>query len=404
MPAADHPSSHSPWTRRELLAWTTERFAQVGIDSPRADAQHLLAHAIGCSRIDLLVDSDRVVDNEHRDRFREFVRRRLAREPVAYIEGIRGFHALDLDLHVDARVLVPRPETEHLVDWLLERVDAFAAGHDQSLADDRDDTTETVVVLDDDPVTELDDASDPVETVVVLDDEPFDPTGLGDTVVVFDDEAPLHPSDLQDIEAPPALDERSATSASPPSSADPGPISATPVTVLDVGTGSGAIALAIKHARPTWTITACDVSPDALAVARHNAKRARLDVAFVDSDLLDDVTVPPGGFVAIAANLPYIPHDDLDQLQPEVARHEPRLALDGGPDGLDVVRRLVDAVRRRRALCPGGWILLEIGIEQAHATAQALRERGFVDVETRRDLAGIERVVAGRRPLQRRDA
>ncbi|KIG15681.1 Protein-N(5)-glutamine methyltransferase PrmC, methylates polypeptide chain release factors RF1 and RF2 [Enhygromyxa salina] len=108
------------WTVRELLTWTSERFASLGIPDARVDAEHLLAHALGCARIELYVQHDRLLDESDRAGFRELVRRRLAREPVAYIEGTRGFHALDLDLAVDRRALIPRPETEHLVDWLLE--------------------------------------------------------------------------------------------------------------------------------------------------------------------------------------------------------------------------------------------------------------------------------------------
>ncbi|MCA9658373.1 MAG: CapA family protein, partial [Myxococcales bacterium] len=110
------------WTVGELLSWTTDRFRQVGIDEARVDAEHLLALALGCKRFDLYVQHARLLGEAERAPFRELVKRRLAREPVAYIAGTRGFHALDLDLAVDRRVLIPRPETEHLVDWLLEEL------------------------------------------------------------------------------------------------------------------------------------------------------------------------------------------------------------------------------------------------------------------------------------------
>lgn len=284
------------WTIAELLEWTRTKFAQVGIEEAKTDAEHLLAHALGCSRLDLFVQHDRLLDEEERAGFREFVRRRLAREPVAYIKGERGFHALDLDLHVDPRVLIPRPETEHLVDWLLESV-----------------------------------------------------------------------------RPPPAP----------------------PTHVIDVGTGSGAIALAIKRARPDLMVTGVDVSPDALAVARDNAQRNGLDVAFEVSDLLAGIEAPAGGWNVVAANLPYIPTADLDGLQPEVREFEPLSALDGGASGLDPIERLVEQCRVGK-LAPRGLLLLEVGIGQAQGVAESLERAGFVDVGVRADLAGIDRVVRAR--------
>jgi release factor glutamine methyltransferase len=295
------------WTVRELLAWTAERFAGLGIDDARVDAERLLARALGCSRIQLYVQHDRLLDDDERTGFRELVRRRLAREPVAYIEGSKGFHALDLELVVDRRVLIPRPETEHLVDWLLE-------------------------------------------------------------------------------------------SLRPP----PAPL----MNVLDVGTGSGAIALAVAKARHEVHVTAVDASPDALEVARQNVERFELGegvelgerVTLLVSNLLDAVEIPSGGFDAIAANLPYIPSAELRTLAPEVRDWEPRAALDGGPDGLAVIRRLIAVVRERRALAPGGRLLLEVGIGQAETVEGLLRAAGFDDVGSRSDYARIPRVVAGTWP------
>ncbi|PRQ08498.1 peptide chain release factor N(5)-glutamine methyltransferase [Enhygromyxa salina] len=294
-------SRRARWTVRELLTWTSERFADLGIPDPRVDAEHLLAHALGCARIDLYVQHDRLLDETDRAGFRELVRRRLAREPVAYIEGTRGFHALDLDLAVDRRALIPRPETEHLVDWLLE-------------------------------------------------------------------------------------------SLRPP----PAPL----MHILDVGTGSGAIALAVAKARYEVNATAVDISTQALELAQHNVERLGLEdrVSCVVSDLLDAVTVPKPGFDAIAANLPYIPTADLDGLEPEVHIWEPRSALDGGPDGLTFVRRLIRAVVERSALIPGGRLLLEIGIGQAAQVEALLHDAGFSDVQSRSDYARIPRVVSGARP------
>lgn len=287
------------WTVRELLSWTTEKFAELGIDEARIDAEHLLAHALACTRVDLYLQHDRLLDEDDRAGFRELVRRRMAREPVAYIEGTRGFHALDLDLAVDRRVLIPRPETEHLVDWLLET---------------------------------------------------------------------LRPA--------------------------PAPL----MQVLDVGTGSGAIALAVAKARYEVHVTAVDASPEALAVAKANVERLGLaeQVTLARADLLDGVDDPPEGWAAIAANLPYIPSADIDGLDPEVRLHEPRSALDGGPDGLDLVRRLVDQVVARQCLAPGAWLLLEIGVGQAATVEALLRAAGFAEVATRSDYSRIPRIVSGR--------
>jgi release factor glutamine methyltransferase len=288
----------SRWTVAELLNWTKERFEKAGIDSPRVDAEHLLAHALGCTRMELYTQHDRLLAPEDRGDFRDYVKRRLAREPVAYIEGARGFHALDLDLSVDRRVLIPRPDTEHLVDWVLE-----------------------------------------------------------------------------DWPPPPAP----------------------PLPIIDVGTGSGAIALAIKKARPEALVHACDLSTDALDVARANASQHALEVEFHHSDLLDSVPKAPGGWRVVAANLPYIPAVELDSLMPEVRQYEPLSALDGGDDGLDLVRRLIDQCAPAQGrMSPRGAIYLEIGIHQAETTAELLRAAGYADVDIRDDYGGIGRVVRGR--------
>ncbi len=275
-----------------MLGWTQQRFDEVGIDAPRVDAEYLLAFALECSRMSLYVEHDKVVNTAERARFRELVRRRLAREPVAYIEGKRGFHALDLELHVDRRVLIPRPETEHLVDWVLDEID---------------------------------------------------PTG----------------------------------------------------TVLDIGTGSGAIALALARARPELEVVACDVSEGAVEVARANAERLELAVEVLHSDLLASVPRPEGGWATIVSNPPYIREPDWRELAPEVQQFEPRLALVGGEDGLDVIRRLlVEAVD---ALASGGRLYLEVGYDQGESVPALLAEHGLVEIEVRKDFASHPRIVRGRR-------
>ncbi|HVR64111.1 MAG TPA: peptide chain release factor N(5)-glutamine methyltransferase, partial [Polyangia bacterium] len=259
--------------------------------------------ALGLDRVQLYVQHDRPLLPDELAALRELVKRRQGGESVAYIMGRKEFFGLSFA--VDARVLVPRPDTETLVDealvYLRERLTR--------------------------PATE-------------------------------------------------------STSERPP------------LKVADVGTGSGAIAVAIaRHARGTW-VAATDVSADALAVARDNAARNGVAVAFYEGDL-DQALGPLAPLDLIVANLPYIPTAVLSSLPPEV-RAEPALALDGGPDGLALVRRLVAAAPA--LLGPGGALALEIGAGQADDAAALMQAAGFVDIRRRRDLAEIDRVVSGRQP------
>ncbi len=286
-----------------MLRWTTSRFSQRGLTSPRLDAEVLAAHALSISRVQLYVQFDRPLEAAELAGMRELVRRRQGGESVAYITGKKEFFGIDLE--VDARVLVPRPDTETLVDEALARLAAVGDA----------------------------------------------PGGLGD----------------------------------PPRA----------VRLADVGTGSGAVAIAIAKTaaktHPTLEVVASDLSPGALAVARQNAARHGVAVTFVEGDL----DAPLGAlapFDVIAANLPYIASADIAGLAAEV-RSEPLLALDGGADGLVLVRRLVAAAPG--LLRAGGALALEIGAGQAPATAALLTAAGFTDVRQRRDLGAIDRVVSG---------
>jgi release factor glutamine methyltransferase len=272
---------------RRLLARTSVRDAldsavialgAAGCDSPRLDAELLLAHVLGVDRAALITDPERGLEPDEARAFMDLAARRREREPVAYLLGSKGFRTIDLA--VDARVLVPRPETEHVVEAALEL-----------------------------------------------------PAGA---------------------------------------------------RVADVGTGSGAIALALKTERPDLEIVATELSPDALAVARANAARLGLDVELLEGDLLDPVAGP---LDAVVSNPPYVAAGDV---LPRDVGHEPREALFGGEDGLDVIRRLVVAARG----VP--FLAMEVGAGQAHAVAELVGAEGWPDVSTVRDLAGIERVVVGR--------
>jgi release factor glutamine methyltransferase len=284
-PAVDLAAPAAP-TVGAAVRRLTDRFAAAGLDSPRLDAELLVADAIGADRARLFLSPDRPLTPDQDARIAAHEDgRAVRRASVAHLVGTRGFRMLDLA--VDGRVLIPRPETELLVELGLEL-----------------------------------------------------PTGS---------------------------------------------------TVVDVGTGSGAIALALADERPDLVIHATDVSEDALDVARENARVLGSRVAFHHADLLDGLP-PLGTPLAVLSNPPYVPDGDLADLPPEVADHDPHLALFGGPDGLDVVRRLLPAARAAGAVLVG----VEIGRGQADATVALPSAAGFPRTEIRDDLAGIGRVVVGR--------
>jgi release factor glutamine methyltransferase len=260
---------------------------EAGVPSPRVDSEHLVAHVLGLSRSGLY-SSDRLLSDDERRRLRELVSRRLAREPLAYVLGEWGFRRLMLN--VDARALVPRPETEVVVERCLVHVEGIA--------------------------------------------EP---------------------------------------------------------RILDVGTGSGAIALALADEVPGARVVAVDLSEDALALARENLVRADVSgrVELRRGNLLAGVAGP---FDLVVSNPPYVPAAEYDSLQPEIRLYEPYGAIVG-----DGVWRQV-AREARRALTPGGWLVLECGDGQAADVSTGLTTLGYEDILATRDLAGRERVVEARRP------
>jgi len=287
------PAQKQTWTILEVLRWTIGRFERNGIASARLDAELLATQAFGRTRVELYTHFDQPLGDPELAAYRGLVQRRMAGESVAYILGRKEFWSLDLQ--VDARVLVPRPDTETLVEQALELLKGM-------------------------------------------------------------------------------------------------PDKGRALRVADIGTGSGALALALKKERPVEEIFAVDISPDALEVARGNADRLGLEVTFMQGDLVSPL-VGLGPFDLIASNPPYIPSQDIAGLSPEV-RREPRLALDGGTDGLVLVRRL--ASEARTVLVPDGVLAMEIGAGQAAAALDILRSEGYAGIGARRDLAGIERVVFGR--------
>jgi release factor glutamine methyltransferase len=279
------------WTIGAVLRWAADDFRSRGVDSPRLDAELLLAHALGATRIQLIVDSARPLEREELGRFRDLVKRRRMYEPVAYILGRREFYGRTF--HVDRRVLVPRPDTETLVDVALSRTRHISLS----------------------------------------------------------------------------------------------------MRALDLCTGSGCVAITLARERPTAQVLGTDLSEDALAVARGNALRlGAYNVAFACGDLFDALGAPRR-FDLIVANPPYIPSREIAELAPDIRDYEPRLALDGGPEGLAALRRVVAGAPAR--LVPSGVLALEVGAGEAAAVAALFTDEGFDRVEIARDCGRIERVVSG---------
>ncbi len=271
---------------RDALEGAMTALTAAGVETPRLDAEVLLADAMGIDRARLYVDRELTVEGPAVRRYQDAVRRRsVEREPVAYITGRRGFR--HIDLKVDHRALIPRPETELLVEVGIALPEAMI--------------------------------------------------------------------------------------------------------VLDVGTGSGAVALALKHERRDLNVTGSDISEQTLQLASENGAKLGLDVEWLRSDLLDDI---PDQYEAVLSNPPYVAESERATLAPEILRHEPAGALFAGPDGLETIRRLLAQLAERPRI---RLAALEVGAGQAEAVSELMRKAGFPKVRTERDLADIERVVAGER-------
>ena len=273
----------------ELIRLSASYLESKGCSSARLDAELLLGHVLGLERLDLYLNFDKPLSSKEVEAYRQLIGRRGQRTPVAYLTGEKEFYAIPIRVAPD--VLIPRPETEFVVDKVLEVVDLEASAR-----------------------------------------------------------------------------------------------------VLELGTGSGAISLALACQDPRIRITAVDVSPEALCVAKENAQRLEVDqqIEFLESDLFENVS---DTYAVICSNPPYIKRDELSNLAPEVCA-EPALALDGGPDGLAFYRRILN--QAASYLEQPGFVVLEIGWDQGADVRSIGETAGFTWLETVKDYGGQDRVVVFR--------
>jgi release factor glutamine methyltransferase len=289
-------TSDQPWTIQRLLVWTTDFFKQKGRDAPRLAAEVLLSEALGCRRIELYTRYEEVPGESQLSRYRDWVRRHAAGEPVAYLVGHRDFYSQGLRVTPD--VLIPRPETELLV---VETLDA-----------------------------------------------------------------------LKQLNRPHPL-------------------------IVDVGTGSGCIAIAIASQAAQARLLAIDISPAALAIARENAATHKLDerIEFLQSDLLAELpsTATPD---VIVSNPPYVGRNEVGMLAEDVRKYEPDLALFGGEQGDELTGRLIEQAAQR--LAPGGWLIFETSPMLAERCLARVQATGaFANSQIKKDLSRLDRAIVARK-------
>lgn len=277
------------WTVEKILSWTINHFTSHKIPEPRLSAELLLARVLNMKRIDLYLQFERILSSKERDRYRNYVKRRVNREPVQYILGETEFYGLPFN--VGPEVIVPRPETELLVDAVLESVKALKKS---------------------------------------------------------------------------------------------------PAKILDIGTGSGCIAVSLAKLLPDCSIWAIDISEAALKIARSNADLNEVDVQFIEGDILRNTSSMLTKFDILVSNPPYVALRDIDQLEPEVRNFEPKTALFAGEDGLEFYRKFMEVIPD--LVNRNGKIFLEIGYDQGGPLKQLFTNGDFI-VEIRKDYNQIDRIL-----------
>jgi len=308
-----NPVSKDIWTVGDVLKWTTERFKDAGLSSPRLEAEVLLASVLNCDRVTVYTDYQKPLDQKERTLYRELIKKRLEGRPSAYLVGHREFWSLDFK--VNPHVLIPRPDTELLVELTLE--------------------------------------------------------------LMKDTASPL---------------------------------------IADIGTGSGCIATAIAKERKDATIVATDLSQKALSTAKENAQRHAVNIEFLHGSLTEPLMERAGEFHLVVSNPPYIAEKESSELgnqgtkpqnirtspsgglscDPDVMKYEPREALMGGKDGLDIIRTLIADVPN--ILRPGGFFITEVGANQASRVADLMKKtKSYENVDIRQDLSGLDRAVFGKK-------
>ena len=297
------PTTQEPWTIKRLLDWTVEHFDQTSSPSSRLDAEVLLAEALDCPRINLYTRFNEVPEEEPMAKYRAWVKRRAAGEPVAYLVGHREFYSLKF--FVDNNVLIPRPETEHVVMAALEAAKT---------------------------------------------------------------------------------------------------IEASPLRIIDVGTGSGCVAITLAKQlaeaaeKREVVVAATDLSPEAIEVAQKNAEAHGVDsrVRFFTGDLLEALPAGSNPVHMIVSNPPYIGNGEINTLDENVKNHEPHVALFGGEDGTEIIQRLIE--QAIPMLLPGGYLIFETSpINIDRCVDLVSKHPEFDSVETEKDFGNLKRVVVARR-------
>lgn len=289
------------WTVERIIQWSTEYLVKKGIDTPRLDSEVLLAHVLNINRTNLFLDPQRSLSSHQLQSFKRLIERRSLREPLSYITGFKEFWSLNFK--VNRHVLIPRPETEILVQKSLEILKERYSNH----------------------------------------------TGL--------------------------------------------------VYVNDIGTGCGNIAISLSKERENLYIAATDRSEETLSIASENARlnNCGKQICFQKTDLFGKLKIGSENnkFDLIISNPPYIPTDEIETLAPEIKDYEPRIALDGGPDGLNFYKKIITEVPNH--LIKGGFIILEIGYNQGKAIGEIFSEQGvFSEIEISKDYSGKNRVISAK--------